>query len=183
MTNLANPVDFLKEHYVYEINMLWETNQRLGASELDDQAISLEQDAGRARHLQTIKNALIESFCVHARSLLDFYEKSPGGDDVVAAEFVKSSSFSAYTLSTNVRSKINKQIAHLTKKREGASKLDASDREDLLSVIYSNHVAFQSDAQIQYAGCFADVVQFVRPFSSPPGASSSINFVSTSTKP
>ncbi len=53
---LPGRATYLKEHYVYELNMLRLTNEHI-----------------KAATEQVLKNVLIESFCVHARTLIDFY--------------------------------------------------------------------------------------------------------------
>lgn len=107
MSLLNDPVAYLAEHYVYEVYMLRRTYGEL-LNETDQFRINL----------------LIESFCLHARSLLDFYKCSPAprSDDVVATHFIASGQFQApgsAVLAAGPRAKVNKQIAHMTASREG----------------------------------------------------------------
>jgi hypothetical protein len=98
--------DIFVEHIPYEIDMLRETYRMLAA-------VPPPTDA--------LKNALIEAFCVHARSLLDFFKStSTNTNDAVATEFatgyVPQIDETVDPLKT-IRLKLNKQIFHLTKDR------------------------------------------------------------------
>jgi len=99
-------VDIFNQHIPYEIDMLRETYRMLAATPPPADAY---------------KNALIEAFCVHARSLVDFFMcRKSKPDDVIASDFA-----SGYTAQLNdtveplktIRVKLNKQIFHLTKDR------------------------------------------------------------------
>jgi hypothetical protein len=108
-------IEIIQEHLPYEIDMLRATYQLLVAT---------------SPPAEVIKNALIESFCVHARSLLDFFEnRANKSDDYAAQNFtsgfsvrINTSIDPLYTL----RQKLNKQIFHLTGGRSvtGANKFD-----------------------------------------------------------
>jgi hypothetical protein len=141
MTALTDPVAYLTEHYVYEVNMLRWTHAML---------------AGMPEGFPA--NALIESFCVHARALMDFYKSNPRGDDVVATHFIQSGQFSANAtqqIPPDIRERVNKQIAHLTAGRESPlKKVDTTDRQTLLAAIDADHTAFKSAVDPQYANCF-----------------------------
>lgn len=142
MVTLNDSVAYLAEHYIYEINMLRETHRRLGST--SDQMLA---------------NALIESFCVHARALLDFYKSTPQDDDVVAHDFVTPAQFTATAtrqVPNDIRKRVNKQIAHLTAARENANRINDGDRQQLLTAIETDHAAFKAAAlNIQkFANCF-----------------------------
>jgi hypothetical protein len=88
-----------------------------------------------------VRCALIESFCVHARSLIDFL--SNGGvekDDVRAEDFT--TGFAPLVISkdpiNSIRTKLNKQIFHLPKLR-GTADIDkfslATDGAKLVPII------------------------------------------------
>jgi hypothetical protein len=69
----------------------------------------------------TIRNALIESFTIHARILLDFlYSTNPQPDDVIAEDFFDDSSAwlkqrtQKTPLLTTIHKRVGKEIAHLT---------------------------------------------------------------------
>ena len=70
-------------------------------------------------------NALIEAFGVHVRSLLDFFYSEGQHDDVVATHFFSSSSiwenarpFKSAEDLEKIKSRVNKEIAHLTYTRQ-----------------------------------------------------------------
>jgi truncated hemoglobin YjbI len=72
---------------------------------------------------EPLRNALIESFVIHLRNLVDFfYPAQIQGDDVIAAEFLddlneweKLSSISLMLAAARVRA--HKEVSHLTRKR------------------------------------------------------------------
>jgi hypothetical protein len=133
--------DFLREHYLYEVNMLRATFAAL-----------------QGRHPQHVANALIESFALHARILMDFYLPKARGDDAVAAHFTAGGVFTGHAtagMPPKLRQKINKQITHLTYARTNASKLNARDRLILLKLIELDHAAFMIAAAPRFTPCFA----------------------------
>jgi len=139
-----DPVFYLSEHYVYEVNMLRWTYHALAVA-TDRFCI----------------NVLIESFCVHARALLDFYESCPRKpDDVVATDFITVITLRPFDaaatsrLPTDVRTRVNKQIAHLTAGRENAKKINEADRLALLRAIEVDHAAFKNAVDKKYEHCF-----------------------------
>lgn len=101
---------------MYELAMLKKTNQvleRLGPAEKDDEINKV------------IRNALIESFVLHARALLDFfYPENPKADDVIVDDFFKMGSEwcklcpPKSTLLSTVHKRVGKEIAHLTYARQ-----------------------------------------------------------------
>lgn len=110
--------ELLHVHVRYEIDMLSGTYQRL-KKPIEDHVVG---------------NSLIESFCLHARSLLDFFNNEQG---LHASEFT-SEKFSALNpealgIPNSVCRKLNTQIAHLTKKRvaDAKEKIGPEHREQL----------------------------------------------------
>lgn len=99
-----------KEHLPYEIDQLRGSFGQLKDKERDDR-----DDSDVA--LRVVRNALIESFCVHARSLIDFFANRRIKKTDVTAEdfghFPASLQTEKEPLKT-LRMKINKQIFHLT---------------------------------------------------------------------
>lgn len=99
---------FSEEHLLYEIGMLWETAARLGSPPAD----------------AVTRNALIESFGIHLRLVVDFlYEPARRPDDVCAEDYVADGAKShrarrrlPRVLRTATRH-TDKQVAHLTFKR------------------------------------------------------------------
>jgi hypothetical protein len=113
---MADLKEIFQLHLVYEGGMLAETHARLKARTYDD---------------PVVVNALIESFCIHARGLIDFFNGRKG---------VKASSFTEPTykpfpngqISSGLIQKLNTQIVHLTLKRTTTDKIDDDDRDELL---------------------------------------------------
>jgi hypothetical protein len=70
-----------------------------------------------------LKNAIVESYAIHLRSLIDFLYKDPEGDDVGAVHYVRD--VEAWTVArgdrphvlTDARIRAAKQVAHLTRRR------------------------------------------------------------------
>jgi hypothetical protein len=114
-------MDIISKHLPYEIDML-----RVVFLELSQ----LPEPETPEQH--ACKNALIESFAAHGRSLIDFFSNhNLKPTDAVASEFTTGyvCPFDASTepLKT-IRDKLNKQIFHLTKDRTivDAEKFDVS---------------------------------------------------------
>lgn len=139
---------FLAEHYVYEIKMLRTTYQLL----------SCTTEQGRA-------NAFIESFIIHARVLIDFFESEPKRDDAVAAHFTRAGTFAAVatkSISRDLRRKMSKQIAHLTYSRGGPDKIGAADRLTLLQALEKDHEDFKRQVATEFVACFSNEPAFRR---------------------
>jgi hypothetical protein len=101
-------LDYSREHLFYEIWMFRTTAAILAKGGLHP----------------VLKNAVIESFVIHLRNLIDFlYSDNPQPDDVVAADFFddpKKWSSSRPTMSSTLaraRKRANKEIGHLTTRR------------------------------------------------------------------
>jgi hypothetical protein len=107
---LSDPelLDYSKEHVVYELWMFRAVGQAL--------ITPLQMS-------QPLRNALIESFAIHLRNLIDFfYPAQIQADDVFAAEFFddpheweKVSTISSALSSARIRA--HKEVSHLTRKR------------------------------------------------------------------
>ena len=107
--------DFLLKHLHYELWMLLETARRLL---LDDQGVHRDL---------VVKNAVVESFCIHARALAAFlYPErfNPRTRDVSATDYVTDTG--KWQLARGetpeilvvVRERTGKEIAHLTTQRK-----------------------------------------------------------------
>ena len=90
-------LEILQDHLPYEIDMLLGTFRKLELGVVDDM----------------VRNALIESFCIHARSLIDFLNNQRG---VRASSFTNRSyvPFRDGKIRASVITKLNTQVAHLT---------------------------------------------------------------------
>lgn len=110
-----NSLSDLKEasfHLNYEINMLFIS--RVALSEAKNNASGAIKNG-------YLLNAILESFLIHARNLIDFfYLDSPRPDDVVAEHFIKNWNRQrppVTDLLKNTKSQANKHLAHLTYQR------------------------------------------------------------------
>jgi hypothetical protein len=107
-------LDLIKEDLPYEIDMLRLSYRRL--------SLAADQSPGsEAGEEQVLRYALIESFCVHARSLIDFFaNRRPDPTDAVAGDFtdkfIASIDPSKQPMRT-LRMKLNKQLFRLAQKR------------------------------------------------------------------
>jgi hypothetical protein len=129
-------MDIIKDHLPYEIDMLRHTYTQL--SVVSKVKLECENDEQKATRF-----ALTESFCVHARSLIDFFANANtkrDGTDAIASEFTDG--FTPIRLDESVKTirdkKLNKQIFHLTKNRTiiDSNKFDAGrDGMDVLKII------------------------------------------------
>jgi hypothetical protein len=128
-------VAWLAEHYNYEINMLSGTYRNIGKS--DD---------------PIIENALIESFCVHARSLQEFFSNKKGG----AKEYCGSSFNFIDVLSGRqkpLREMLNQQVSHMCYKgREYCAdkKINSSVRRELIEVLSNKSSEFKENLKPDY---------------------------------
>jgi hypothetical protein len=102
----------VSEHLLYEIQMLFGTAQAMGTLDLEG-----ENDVRR----WAIRNALVESFTVHARILLDFlFSTEPKPDDVIAEDFFDNGSTwlqyrpAKTQLLATIHKRVGKEVAHLT---------------------------------------------------------------------
>ena len=96
----------LTEHVAYEVDMLHGTRQRLRHGVGDT----------------VVRNAVVESFLVHARSLNAFLAPRPANaraDDVFAEDFVAGWRRTGNGLAKTDHDRIGKEIAHLTSVRVG----------------------------------------------------------------
>ena len=103
-------LDYSEEHLLYELHIFRWVAENLPA------------DKG------FLLSALLESFAIHLRNLIDFFYTPPGkvrDDDLVAADFFDSPSAwdpGAITKSlADARERANKEISHITYKRKTAT--------------------------------------------------------------
>src|SRR5580692_6524589 len=101
-------LDYSEEHLLYELHMFWWVAKNLPP----DKGFQL--------------SALLESFAIHLRNLIDFFFTLPSEarkDDLVAADFFDSpSAWNPGTipkLLTDAHERANKEISHITYKRKG----------------------------------------------------------------
>jgi hypothetical protein len=92
---MLSEAEFLERHYGYELTMLMKTHDSIGTTE----------------NTPVIKNALIESFCLHARALLEFFTKGESG----AGKYAKGS-YKPHPKGSRpdeLKKLLNTQIAHV----------------------------------------------------------------------
>ena len=122
----------LKRTFYYELWMMGETLARLAQPEkIPDQVFA---------------NALIESFCTHARSLLEFFGCWGRGPSVKAKEYFNGTYQAQQTLaiSEDLLKKLHEQIAHMSGSRHQAVKINPADRVTLYNALYDEALHFQS---------------------------------------
>jgi hypothetical protein len=101
----------ISQHLLYELQML------IGTARILEAMDSLEKSDFETR---VTYNALLESFCMHARVLLSFlYDDNPKKDDVVAGHFFDPGYWflkrpQMALVLEKLRTKISKRVAHLT---------------------------------------------------------------------
>jgi hypothetical protein len=119
----------INHHIPYEVRMMRQTFAMLG-----DGAACLWVS-------QVVINALIESFCLHARSLIEFFsgQKSPAGGITAAKHFAKEDyqPCSDKGPGKEFMHKLNAQIAHPSYFRTSndEEKLSAKDRSTLMKFV------------------------------------------------
>ncbi len=140
--------NFLEKHYLYELVMLKRTHAAI-------QKLISPQPSDL---VQFGINTLVESFAIHARSLIDFFGGATAKtDDAIASHFTAQPFTGTATaaVSPDVRDRMNKQIAHLTYTRETPTqKFNSADQAILLQAIDTDHKAFVQAVLPQFAWVF-----------------------------
>lgn len=130
-----------RKHISYELYMLDQTYEKLEKS-----------------HGQVINNALIESFCIHARNLIEFY-RGTGRKDYIKAEHYTGGSYkpkyvAAYTkhLDAKLYEKLNQQVAHLSRDRttDPEKKIDRAARTKIKEALTKETALFLSNAKEEF---------------------------------
>jgi hypothetical protein len=114
--------EFFKVHFPYEIWMIRR---------------SIEALSTRQQLSEFEKNALIETFCLHARNLIEFFRKKDGCEfdprDFTTADFKLKTAF----IGNGPLQWINRQVSHLTKGRtdDPAGKINTVEMADMYRAI------------------------------------------------
>jgi hypothetical protein len=107
-------VEIIDKHLPYEIDMLRSTYRQLESA--DNSASAAETPEQKA-----FRNAPIESFCVHARSLINFFANHRNvPTDAIAGDFTDGFTASIDPSKQPIRTlitKLNKHLSHLTRNR------------------------------------------------------------------
>src|SRR5665213_2428310 len=126
MPQIITLEEALRDHVSYEIDMLNETFDRLGKPVGDS----------------VMGNALIESFCIHARNLIDFLGNEDGG--LRASSYVDAQYAHAKHVGVGkaLYQKLSTQIAHLGQRRtsNNQDKINTADRRTLLETVSYTHL-------------------------------------------
>jgi hypothetical protein len=130
--------DLIAEHIPYEVIMMRETYDLLFAG---------------AHPEGIVRNALIESFAIHARALTDFFNGRKGCD---ARLFTRDGylPFKNGKVSGRLVEKLNQQIPHITQKRYSDSmrKLNGKDIRELCQLLDQEVYAFMRCLTPHYFG-------------------------------
>jgi len=126
--HMAPTPEQLVKHLFYEVWMLGSTLKKLNSRDFPD--------------IKTA-NALIESFCIHARNLNEFFLEN-GRDDTLKASSFATSDYKTPENTAERRelfAKINKQISHLTEARATtveAEKIGTPERNAMYALLYDD---------------------------------------------
>lgn len=120
-------MEAFEHHVVYEVNMLRHTFGFLHVL-----AWSTE-----------LRNAIIKSFCVHARNLIGLFDENsatPGGSNYVGARHLCRNDYEPWSEgrpSNDLVGRLNRQIAHLTYDRtsQDEEKIGAKEQLELMRLI------------------------------------------------
>jgi hypothetical protein len=113
--------EFFTEHLAYEIGMMRDSIHAL---------------ATRDKLSEFEKNAFIETFCLHARNLIEFFkQKDPCDFD--PRDFTNGFELNKRFIGDGALPKINKQVSHLTKGRteDPTQKIDGQELTDVHKAI------------------------------------------------
>jgi hypothetical protein len=135
-------MEMFERHLPYEIDMLRVTYLMLSTPGAD------------LWLTKWIQNAVIESFCVHARNLIEFYKATnlPTEETVAAQHFTKD--YRAFPLGVpgQIIGKMNAQITHLSYNREDdpARKIGHEDRKLIMNLLEREMERFASHLREPY---------------------------------
>ena len=109
----------------------------------------------------TIKDALIVGFCIHAKNLVEFLSKEPRKDRAVSVDYA-ADGYQSWNITHGTR-KLNNQISHLSYERtdEPTEKIRAQEQAELVGMIYdelcrwSGHLKSEYDANKLNLGALA----------------------------
>jgi hypothetical protein len=150
----ATDQEILAHHLVYEVEMLVSTLVRLEAGIRDDRVMAY---------------AFIESFSLHARNLIEFFQlprpdrdkAKPDGDKVGAYMFADESyrPMAKAVVKNALRAKLNNQIVHITRERttDDSQKLNDIDRRELITILGAELVRFIASLAPQFKAALASV--------------------------
>jgi len=99
-----------------------------------------------------IRNALIESFCTHARALIEFFEKARGAQAYADQSYRPLASLSNAKQDKIVR-RLNNQISHLLDGRTAndAEKIDDAERNEMFDLIRHEIAQFKAHLRPEFS--------------------------------
>jgi hypothetical protein len=123
---------FIVDTFSYEVEMVRETHKLLCQADLLSTAFPDNKQIVR-----TLTNALIESFCVHARNIIVFLRRREKNMDFLPKYFTKSyNPPDKDFINASLLSALNDQITHLSVKRtNNNTKIGHADREVIVAAI------------------------------------------------
>jgi hypothetical protein len=135
-------MEMFERHLPYEIDMLRVTY------------LMLSTPGAPLWFTPNVLNALIESFCVHARNLIEFYiaTNSLTDETVAAQHFTKDYKAFPNKLPRRIIGKLNSQITHLSYNREDDSgrKIGHEDRKVIMALLETEMERFATHLNEPY---------------------------------
>jgi len=149
---MATDSEIFEKHLRYELDML------IGTFELLEGSAKITTQEGQDVTEKITTNALIESFCIHARSLDHFFSTPTRSDDATATTYT-TDSYERPNRDKGWRELIhdvNKKIARLTKLRtsDEKKKVGTEERRKLVQTLvadvheFKKHLRTEFDAAI-----------------------------------
>jgi hypothetical protein len=131
----AQLTDYSAEHLLYELQLFVWAGRELGRREVQG----------------PLRSALIESFVIHLRNLVDFFFTARGhDDDVVAADFYPDWNKAISARLKDARERANRELSHLTLGRKSGLHPDKSwDVGGLFQEIHEVAMCFATGASPQ----------------------------------
>jgi hypothetical protein len=128
----------LNRHVTYELNMLIRTHGLLIG-------IGLEPAVG---------NALIESFCVHARNLDEFFQSTGNWPDSLKASSFTTDYKPGPSLPKALKTRMNQQITHLSwgRAHDPNKLVNATERHQMFLMLVAEAVHFGEHLKPEFRG-------------------------------
>jgi hypothetical protein len=139
MATLPSDSEILQYHYNYELDMLANTYRLL-----NDHRVQ--------------QNALIESFCLHARNLIEFF-RDEGKGQRYTENYIPFSN--KKTRIGQLNQLINQQISHLDVKKRTANdseKISGKERAELITILSTETAEFRKHLRQPYRGMSISVL-------------------------
>lgn len=157
---MTDKTKFISEHVLYTVDQMQGTR------------LALRND-----HDPILRNALIESFCISARALIDFTLGKNGENATDYADgYIP---WANGRVSKDLTRRLSHQIAHLTLKRTEAEseKLDGRAREDLYVAVITEMEVFRKCLKAEYKPYLAEPFELLGPQAQGPFTSTATNVI------